>query len=99
MSEAQWMDIDVTTLSDTAQVAYAEYKAAQKQAAILRKAFEVETIAGLDIPAGKVMVFGYKFGKLSAAIVVDDRKPSKSKQAKGSLADFLAAQGAGGHAS
>lgn len=98
MSEAQWMDIDVATLSAEAQVAYSEYKDAQRRAAALREVFETTCVAGLEIPQGKRMVFGYRFGKLSAAIVEDDRKASKPKQAKGSLADFLAAQMGAGHA-
>jgi hypothetical protein len=99
MSEANWMDIDVETLDVEAQKAYGEYKAAQRKAAALREAFEATAVASLDIPQGKRMVFGYRFGKLSAALVEDDRKPAKTKQSKGSLADFIAAQVSGGHAS
>ena len=97
-STAVWQDIDVNTLSAEAQVAYSEYKDAQRKAASLRAEFEQAVINGLPIPQGKRMVFGYRFGKLSAALVEDDRKAPKAKQAKGSLADFLAAQGANGHA-
>ena len=97
MSEAQWQDIDVNTLSAEAQVAYEEYKAAQRKAASLRQTFEDCVTGALQLPVGKRMVFGYRFGKLSAALVEDDRKAAKVKQTKGSLADFLAAQGAGGH--
>lgn len=97
-STAQWADIDVTTLSEDAQLAYAMYKDAQRKAAELRTAFEASVVNGLDIPTGKRMVFGYRFGKLSAALVEDDRKTAKPKQAKGSLADFLASQAGGGHA-
>lgn len=98
MTDAIWQDIDVTTLSDSAQIAYEDYKTAQRKAAELRTAFEQEVVDGLPIPAGKRMVFGYRFGKLSAALVEDDRKASKPKQAKGSLADFLAQQMGNGHA-
>lgn len=97
MSEAQWADIAVDTLSIEAQMAYEEYKAAQRKAASLRQAFEDCVTGSLSLPAGKRMVFGYRFGKLSAALVEDDRKAKKPTQVKGSLADFLAAQGAGGH--
>ena len=45
-----------------------------------------------ELPVGKRMVCGYNFGKLSVAIVDDDRKPAKAQPAKQSLADFLAAQ-------
>ena len=97
-STAVWQDIDVATLGAEAQAAYNEYKIAQRMAAELRAKFEQSVIDGLPIPQGKRMVFGYRFGKLSAALVDDDRKPSKAKQAKGSLADFLAQQVGGGHA-
>ncbi len=96
MSEAQWQDIDVNTLSVEAQVAYNEYKEAQRKAASLRAMFEQTIVESLPIPAGKRMVFGYRFGKLSAALVEDDRKTKAPKQAKGSLADFLAAQSSSG---
>ena len=96
MTDAVWQDIDVTTLSAEAQIAYDDYKQAQRKAAALRAEFETAVVNGLPIPQGKRMVFGYRFGKLSAALVEDDRKPAKPKQAKGSLADFLAAQSASG---
>jgi hypothetical protein len=63
----------------------------------LRQAFEEIVTDALELPQGRKMVFGYRFGKLSAALVEDDRK-GKAKQAKGSLADFLASQGMNGHA-
>jgi hypothetical protein len=97
-STAQWADIAVESLPVEAQVAYSEYKVAQRKAAELREAFEQSVTASLELPKGKRMVFGYRFGKLSAAIVDDDRKPSKTKQAKGSLADFMAQQLGNGHA-
>ena len=98
MTDAVWQDIDVTTLSAEAQIAYDDYKQAQRKAAALRAEFETAVVNGLPIPQGKRMVFGYRFGKLSAALVEDDRKPAKAKQNKGSLADFLAQQVGGGHA-
>lgn len=97
-STAQWADIDVNTLSAEAQEAYSLYKSAQRKAAELRSEFEQTVTADLELPQGKRMVFGYRFGKLSAALVEDDRKPSKAKQVKGSLADFLAQQTGSGHA-
>ena len=98
MSEAQWQDIDVNSLSVEAQVAYNEYKEAQRKAAALRSVFEQTVTDSLPIPQGRRMVFGYRFGKLSAALVEDDRKAKAPKQVKGSLADFLAQQVGGGHA-
>ena len=98
MTEANWQDINVASLSDEAQVAYSEYKDAQRKAASLRTEFETMVTASLKLPQGKKMVFGYRFGKLSAALVADDGKKAKAAQAKGSLADFLAAQMGNGHA-
>lgn len=94
MSEAQWKGIAVESLSEEAQVAYSEYKDAQRKAAALRETFERMATDGLPVPTGMKVVFGYRFGKLSAALVVDDSKP---KAQKGSLADFIAAQQASGH--
>lgn len=96
MSEATWINIEVSSLTAEQQAAYEAYKVAQRKAAALREAFETSVTASADIPAGQRMVFGYRFGKLSAAIVEDERKPSKAKQATASLADFLAAQAASG---
>lgn len=97
MSDAQWKDIAVESLSEEAQVAYSEYKDAQRKAAQLRETFERLATEGLPVPQGMKVVFGYRFGKLSAALVVDDSKPKKAAQPKGSLADFIAAQQAGGY--
>lgn len=98
MSEATWVNIDIDTLTSEQQTAYAAYKVAQRQAAALREAFETSVTESAGLPQGKRMVFGYRFGKLSAAIVDDDRKPAKAKQNTASLADFLAAQAASGRA-
>ena len=97
MSDANWANIDTDTLSAGQREAYQAYKVAQREAARLREAFETSVTESMDIPAGKRMVFGYRFGKLSAAIVEDDRKPSKAKQSTLTLADFLAQQASGGH--
>ena len=91
-SNANWMDIDVETLSADAQTRYAAYKDAQRKAATLRTEFENLVNAQAQLPQGKKLVFGYRFGKLSAALVDDDAKPAKGSSAKQSLADFIAAQ-------
>jgi hypothetical protein len=97
MTDANWVNIDVAALPEDMREAYETYKVAQRQAAALREAFETLVSKSMDIPAGQRMVFGYRFGKLSAAIVEDDRKPSKAKQSTLTLGDFLAAQASGGH--
>ena len=96
--DAQWFNIDTDSLSEGQQAAYAAYKVAQRQAARLREAFEASVQDALAVPEGKRVVFGYRFGRLSAALVEDDRKPSKAKQATATLGDFLAKQAAGGRA-
>lgn len=93
--EANWVTIDVETLSDVQQMAYDEYKTKYRAMKAAREAFEGEMAAG--VPPGKRMVFGYNFGKLSVALVDDDRKPSKIK-GTASLADFLALASANGRA-
>lgn len=93
--EANWVTIDVETLSDVQQMAYDEYKTSYRKMKANREAFEAEMSAG--VPAGKRMVFGYNFGKLSVALVDDDRK-AKAKATTASLADFLALAGANGRA-
>jgi len=92
MSEAQWVDVDISTLSQDEAKAYEAYKVAQRAAAKLREEFETTMAQGYDIPQGMRLAFGYRFGKLSVALVLDDRKPSKAKQPKLSLADYLARQ-------
>lgn len=96
-TKANWQDINVASLAEKAQMAYSEYKDAQRKAAMLRTEFETLVTASLELPVGRKMVFGYRFGKLSAALVADDGKKAKS-QSKGSLADFLTAQMSNGHA-
>ncbi len=95
-SDVTWTDVDVTTFAAAVQTAYANYKDAQRKAASLREQFETAAREGLPVPQGMRVVFGYRFGKLSAALVPDDRKPVKAKQATGTLADFIATQAAQG---
>lgn len=92
-SDAQWVTIDPETLHDHAKQAYSEYKIAYRVMKEQRERFETLMQAG--VPEGSRMVLGYNFGKLSAAIVPDDRKPKAVKSTQ-SLAEFLAAQAAGG---
>lgn len=94
---ANWVEIDPSTLSEAQRVAYSEYKDTYKIMKEYRLAFERSMQAG--VPEGMRMVLGYNFGKLSAAIVADDRKPAKAKASTQSLADFLKAQGAQGYRS
>lgn len=94
-SNAVWTTIDPASLSETQADAYAAYKALYRSMKDAREAFEGAMQAG--VPDGQRMILGYNFGKLSAAIVPDDRKPAKAKATTQSLAEFLAAQSAQGH--
>lgn len=91
--EANWVELDPSTLTAAQQESYHAYKAAYRVMKDQRVEFEREMQAG--VPEGSRMVLGYNFGKLSAAIVPDDRKPAKAKSTQ-SLSEFLAAQGASG---
>lgn len=91
-SEAQWTEVNIASLSDLERNAYEEYKSAQRSAAALRKHFETVMNGSYKLPTGKRLVFGYRFGKLSAAIVDDDRKPKAKGQVAKSLAQYLAEQ-------
>lgn len=96
-NDAVWIDVDLDTLSGDMRAAYEAYKVAQRAAAELRTQFEALVNKGTELPQGQKLVFGYRFGKLSAAVVVDDdRKPAKASPAKQSLADFIASQQASG---
>ena len=63
---------------------------------VQRQEFETMLSNAATLPEGKRMIFGYNFGKLSVAIVDDDRKPAKATPAKQSLSDFIASQVAAG---
>lgn len=97
-AQANWRDLPVELLSAEAQVAYSEYKDAQRKAAALREVFERLASDQLAPPAGMRAVFGYRFGKLSCAIVDDDRKAKPKATATQSLADWMAQQQASGRA-
>lgn len=91
-TDATWVEVDLDTLTTDQRDAYEMYKVAQRQAAQLRQAFE--TAVAQDVPMGSRMVFGYRFGKLSVALVPDDSKPKAAKVAPKSLAAYLAEQAA-----
>src|SRR6185437_7634122 len=91
-SEAQWQDIDVDSLDESLKTPYELYKEAQREAAKLRAAFEQDMNDAAGLPEGKKLVFGYRFGKLSAAIVDDTSKPKVRPNGKLSLGEYLKAQ-------
>ena len=87
-SDLQWRNIDIETLSPDMQEAYKSYKAAYAEAMRIREGFEHMIADAVKIPAGKRVVFGYRFGKLSLAIADDDTKPKAPSKAA-SLADLI----------
>lgn len=95
--EANWVEIDPSTLHDYEAQAYAGYKQAYKDMKTAREVFESRMQAAAGLPEGKRLVFGYNFGKLSVAIVDDDRKPVKAQAPKQTLAQFLASQANSGN--
>lgn len=92
--DAQWVNIDVDTLASDQRAAYDTYKALYKRMKECRDVFEQSMSA--HVPEGERMIFGYNFGKLSIAIVPDDRKPVKAKQSTQSLVEYLASRAASG---
>lgn len=96
-NDAVWVQLDPESLNDAQRDAYDVYRRFRKQAGEAKGRFEA-TMQG-DVPEGQRMIFGYNFGKLSVAVVENDRKPAKAKQAAMPLAQYLATMAAGGHAS
>ena len=88
--EIEWTQLDPDSLSADLRKAYEEYRTAAKAAATLRTAFEARMTNAIDPLDGEKVAFGYKFGKLSIAIVPAD-KP-KRRTAAVSLADYLASK-------
>lgn len=78
---ATWTQIDTESLPAPLAKQYANYKSAYAEMKAERKAFEEALAAMLSVPAGKRAVFGYNFGKLSIAIVVDDKPAAKATSA------------------
>lgn len=94
--EANWVEINVETLSEDTRKAYEAYKNLYREMKALRTDFENLMQDDAKLPEGKRLVFGYNFGKLSVAIVDDDRKPRKAAPAKLSLSEYMAQQAAMG---
>ena len=95
-NSAVWSEINPDTLPIEIAQAYALYKEMYREMKAQRTQFETMLSNAASVPEGKRIVFGYNFGKLSVAIVDDDRKPAKATPAKQSLADFIASQQAAG---
>ena len=77
-----WDSIDPASLPEDLARLYYAYQQAQSAATTARKLFESETNEAFDSGPGNRLAFGYKFGKLSVAIVPDapraSAKPARS---------------------
>lgn len=90
-TKAVWLDVNVSDISPDAKAQYEAYKAAYRVMKEARAQFEETMAMDYAVATGKRLVFGYNFGKLSIAVVADD-KPRKVAKAKVSLAEFLKQQ-------
>lgn len=88
--DAVWVSLDIETLDTECRKTYDEYKASYRGMKGAREAFESKMNYKADLAHGMRMIFGYNFGKLSVAVVEDDRKAPKAKATTQSLSDFLA---------
>lgn len=78
---ADWQSLDVATLSPDLQSEYFAYRKAIDSANAARKRFEAAMADKLDLPAHLALAFGYKFGKLSVALVPAERPKSTARAA------------------
>lgn len=92
--KADWLTIDPTTLSEDQRKNYETYKTCYRVMKQAREDFETSMQAG--VPEGERMICGYNFGKLSVAIVPDERKAAAVPKGVVSLAAFLAQRQASG---
>lgn len=95
-NDAVWVNINPETLSEAQLTAWTAYKLLYRQMKDQRLAFE--TLMAQGVADGQRMIFGYNFGKLSVAVVADDRKASKPKAQQMSLAQYLETMSASGRA-
>lgn len=88
-SELNWLTIDIATLTTDQRKAWDAYKAQYAAMKAAREEFEHLIAKAANPPAGKRVVFGYNFGKLSVALADDDAKRSAKPSSSTSLADLV----------
>lgn len=86
-AKADWIQIDESKLTPEQAKLYAAKRTADKAAQAARETFEKAVVASVKPRAGKVLRFGYRFGKLSVAWV-DEETGSKPSKGAVSLADL-----------
>lgn len=92
-STANWQTIDPASLPVPIAKQYERYKAAYREMKAERESFETAIREMASAPAGKRLVIGYNYGKLSVALVDDTTAPASAKGTL-SLSAFLATQSA-----
>lgn len=95
-TDAQWVTINHETLPADAKAKFETYKAQYRATKAAREEFEQFMQQGVE--DGQRMIFGYNFGKLSVALVDDDRKAKAPAKSPVTLAQFLANRKAEGRA-
>jgi hypothetical protein len=85
-SDPTWQNIDPASLPEDLQRHYYAYKQALDAANKARALFESECNEAFDVGAGNRLAFGYKFGRLSVAIVRDAPRTPKGLASIASLA-------------
>ena len=85
-SSPTWDNIDPETLPEDILRHYRAYQLAQASASEARKLFESECNLAFDSGPGNRLAFGYKFGRLSVAIVKDAPRSSSSAKPLSALA-------------
>jgi hypothetical protein len=85
-SEPTWQNYDPATLPEDLQRHYYAYRQAADSAKKARDLFESECNEAFDVGAGNRMAFGYKFGRLSIAIVRDAPRTPKGLASIATLA-------------
>lgn len=80
-----WNSIDPATLPEDLAALYFAYRQAADLATKARQLFESECNEAFDVGATNRLAFGYKFGKLSAAIVPKAAPASRSALSLSSL--------------
>lgn len=88
--KADWRNVDVDTLTDELQAHYELYREANRQAQAAREAFEKAFASAVPCPRGQRLAFGYRFGKLSIAVIPDDKPARTTTKGAFSLGEFMA---------
>lgn len=86
---ADWREVDPASLPSGPRQSYEAYKIAQRLASQAREAFEADMSEVANLPVGQRLAFGYRFGKLSIAVIPDDKPLRKPSSQAATLADFL----------